>query len=251
MKRVAAVIALLVSLAILASLGTWQANRYINKRELFDLMDDRIPREIVSISSATSLDDPAMQFRRVRLEGGEWRWDHSVGVARRFFRNKPGHWVLTPYVFEDGTAVWVQRGWAPDTVWQNVASTPDPDGLAPVGLVQRLAEVVPDPLARGELAEGTFDLTRQPELGELDTGLLHDALGARTSPRDIIIVLGEDYADLRGEHPPIPTVTHITQPYLTPMTHFGYAFLWYGAAVLLCWIFWAGWAGRLDANARP
>ncbi len=248
-KRFAAIILLFGALAVLLALGTWQAGRFIDKRERFDAMEERLPLAPVRVSTARELEQEDLAWRRVELTGGEWLPSATAGIARRFYKNRPGYWVLTPYRFEDGSVAFVQRGWSPEPVWKDAAGE-DLAGYPAIGLLQPLGEVNPDVVARAALEAGEFDIWRTPEIGEPDLEVLYDALQVDDARPTVLVVLGEDYAEVRGEQPPIPDVTHLTQPYLTPMTHFGYAFLWYGAAVLLCWLFWAGWTGRLDPSYR-
>ena len=245
-KRGLALVALVMALAILASLGTWQAGRYLMRRDIFDRMEEHLPQAIVTVDSATDFAE-IPEFRRVRLEGGSLALEHTALIPRRFHKHLPGAWVLAPYVFADGSVVFVQRGWIPEHM-EDAPPTSAPDAPL-VGLVQ-MSGIREDVLAREYAAAGRFDLQSLPRLGDLDVALLYDTLDAPRPRADLLVVLGDDYREHASAELPTATYDHITRPYLTPMTHFGYAFLWYGAALLLVWIFWAGWTGRLARGSR-
>lgn len=248
--RVLAVLALVICLAILGSLGTWQASKYLLKRHTFALMDERLTLPVVPVSSASDLVEE-LDYRRVQLRDGALDNERSVLVSRRFHKNQPGFFVATPYVFEDDSTVLVQRGWVPEKDGEDLASSaplPPPDSL--VGLVYTPRDPRPDDLARESRAAGEFEPGGWQALGELDADLLYDALPHAPPPRtNTLVILGEDFAQ-NWDQLPEPTHDYITDPYLTPAVHFGYATLWYGSALLLIWLFWAGWTGRLDPGAR-
>lgn len=213
-------------------------------------MEARLPLEPVNVAS---VDDfaPELHYRRIRLTGGELRLDQSVILARKFYKNLPGFWVMSPYVFADGSAVWVHRGWSREGEGLNDATVPVPGDLELIGLLYHPTRTIEDKLARRAVEEGRFDFSDVPVIGEVDIQLLEQAAGHRAPNRELLVVLGPDIAKQWPDARPTPTDEHITKPYLTPMTHFGYAVLWYGAALLLCWIFWAGWTGRLAPSRKP
>ena len=78
-KRGLALVALVMALAILASLGTWQAGRYLMRRDIFDRMEEHLPQAIVTVDSATDFAE-IPEFRRVRLEGGSLALEHTGDV---------------------------------------------------------------------------------------------------------------------------------------------------------------------------
>lgn len=238
--RALAVLALLICLAILGSLGTWQASRFLERKDIFERMDAGQALPVVEVVSATQL-LPAFDYRTIELSGGRLQMDQTVLVERRFHKHLPGDWTVTPYIFADGTAVWVHTGWIPEDQRELAAHHP--------ALLRGLV-VTPNDIAADDIARSNpkFTLENHPVIGELDLELLYDALEPAGPPRDFSFVV------LNGPGQPktYPTPSHayITDPYLTPAVHFGYATLWYGSGLLLIWLFWAGWTGRLDPTAR-
>ncbi len=251
--RIAAIVALLAALGILGVLGTWQFSKYLAKRTSWATMNERLEEPPLTIRSATELTAP-VDFRRVRLAGGELRPERSALVARRFYENQPGYWVITPYVFADGSTVLIQRGWVPEDAGPELAKEAEvPPGDALVGMVYTKPVEVPDRVSRDRLSAGEFELDESawPVLSDVDTDLLYDALPFDGPRRPTTILLGREFArSWDGSGKIIATDEHVTAPYLTPGTHLGYATLWYGSALLLCWVFWAGWTGRLDPHHR-
>lgn len=249
--KVASVLAFAVMLAILISLGTWQAGKYLAKQPRFGKMHERLPREAIVIQSATALEPTSTDFRKVRLAGGGFKQKKTVLIGGRFWQREPGLWVLTPYVFADDSVVWVQRGWVPQKKGPAIAEDaplPSPDFSG--GFVYSTSAFEPSIHARRLARKGRL-LSRSelPVLKSLDIELLYDLVDGPDPGRNSIVVLGSDFAEQWESEYPVPTDEHITDPYLTPMKHFTYAVLWYGCSGLLIWLFWAGWTGRLDPEA--
>lgn len=239
--RVLAVLVLVICLAILFSLGTWQATRFLERRDSFATMEARQAMPVVAVSSADQL-GPDLDYRNISLDGGRLRMDLTVVVERRFHKHLAGNWTVTPYQFADNSVVVVHTGWVPEAEVDALQSPP----AELTGIVVTPKRVKLDDLARRDPA---FSLEGTPRLGELDTALIYDkAEGMKppARPNTLVALNGPEVLQVY----PMPSVEHITNPYLTPAVHFGYASLWFGSALLMIWLFWAGWTGRLDPSAR-
>lgn len=251
--RALSVGALLCALAILAALGTWQGSKFIDKWGTFALMDERLELEPIDISSATQLTDD-VDFRPVRLQAGALVPDQTALVVRRFHKHRPGSFVYTPFRFTDGSTVLVQRGWVPEgNAAQIVAGAPLPDQDL-LGFVYTPKERTADLEARERVENGQFSFDPTPEMGEGDTEVLYEAMGDDVTPPprlNTVVVLSEQFASTwPRDGLPEPAWQHITTPYLTPSMHLGYTVMWYGSGVVLMWVFWAGWTGRLNPGYR-
>ena len=240
--RALAVLALLVCLLILGVLGTWQASRFLDRRVMFEKMETRLALDPLEVTSARALTED-VDFRKVRLEGGGLMLDRTAIIQRRFHKHLAGDWTFTPYAFSDGSMVMVHTGWVPENRPDLYTNTP---AQPLIGMVITPKRTNPDEFAR---RDDSFELRDLPRLGEPDAAFLYSRLGEFTPPPrfDTIVVLS---GPAEPNTYPTPSFEHITKPYLTPAVHFGYATLWYGSALLLCWLFWAGWTGRLDPHAR-
>lgn len=103
----------LLALAILLGLGTWQVQRLHWKEGLIaDIAERRVahPASLADIEAmATSGDD--IEYRRVALSGV---FDH--GRERHFFATyagQTGYYVYTPLTLGDGRVIFVNRGFVP------------------------------------------------------------------------------------------------------------------------------------------
>lgn len=246
-KSVAAVALFLGALGTLLALGTWQAGKFLDKRPRFQQMEERLDRPPVEFRSASRLGDDSVDFRRARLVGGSFDRKHSVLIGEQFDRGRPGFWVLTPYVFADGTSVFVKRGWVPnENPRELVRETEAPENPV-VGIVY-------PPYAPPEIEDSAdsdpFGRRKLPVVSSLDLEYLHESLPTPGPGRTALIVLGDEFAKDWEPRYPKPSAEHVTDPYLTPGKHLTYTVLWYGCAALLVWLFWAGVTGRLDPQAR-
>lgn len=114
--RVIGGLALLVGVAILVSLGTWQVQRLFFKQTLIATISERraaapLPLEKIEALKAAGID---VEYRRVSVRG---RFDHS---RERYFLatldGQPGFHVYTPMMLEDGRALFVNRGFVPEAL---------------------------------------------------------------------------------------------------------------------------------------
>ncbi len=238
--RALALAILAVCLLLLGTLGTWQASRFIERRAIFAQMEVSQALPVAELTSAQQLTE-AFDYRNVRLAGGKLLMEKTALVARRFHKHLPGNWTITPYQFSDGSVVIVHTGWLPDARPTDPRTPP----AELTGIVVTPTKVKTDDVARTDRA---FSLDGLPFLGALDTEFLYTtlALPAPPRPNTLVVLTGDEQPNVY----PAPSHAHITNPYLTPAVHFGYATLWYGAGLLMIWLFWAGWTGRLDPSAR-
>lgn len=103
----------LVMLAILLSLGTWQVQRLYWKESLLAQIDSRrnsAPVDLVAAEQVMVKGEDA-EYLHVRVSG---TFDHSR--ERHFFatfEGQSGFYVYTPLALADGRDLWVNRGFAP------------------------------------------------------------------------------------------------------------------------------------------
>jgi surfeit locus 1 family protein len=94
------------------ALGTWQVNRLAWKQGLITAI-----AEANSKTPITNLptDDAALdglQFHKVSVKG-TWRGDVEFHLAPRYYRDKFGYALITPFTLKDGRTLLVNRGWIP------------------------------------------------------------------------------------------------------------------------------------------
>lgn len=103
----------LVMLAILLSLGTWQVQRLYWKESLLAQIDSRrnsAPVDLVAAEQVMVKGEDA-EYLHVRVSG---TFDHSR--ERHFFatfEGQSGFYVYTPLALADGRDLWVNRGFVP------------------------------------------------------------------------------------------------------------------------------------------
>lgn len=142
-SRLVVLLAALVTAAVTARLGVWQMDRAAQKKALQQSVDAR--RTMPAVSGAELARDaaavPGQVHRQVELQG-RWHPEATVFLENRQMQGRPGFFVVTPLVLDDGTAVMVQRGWLPrDPLDRTRVSAP---ALAE-GRVQVSGRIAPPP----------------------------------------------------------------------------------------------------------
>ncbi len=243
----------LLGLAILISLGTWQLNRYLDARSFEAERDARLDDYVVAVDSLDEFRSTELDFRRVRIEG-QWDRDRLFLIRHRVYQGDPGYWVVTalrPPTIDDGPALLVNRGWIhrqdglPEA--QRILEALD-DGVHTVtGLVHPLDHVVADddfrdayPTSSDRLPQGVV------EMDTYDLTAIYDSLPYDAVERPVILT---ESSDSWERELPVASHEHITQPYLTADTHFGYMLTWYLLALALIAIWIAHAAGVLHSES--
>lgn len=113
-RRVTIVTTAATVAAICVALGVWQLRRLSDRRALNDeiLLARAAPAVVARSASDFGSFGP---YRRVIVRG-TYDVDAEVLLYGRSLREQPGHEVVTPLVFDDGSAVLVIRGWVPFSV---------------------------------------------------------------------------------------------------------------------------------------
>ena len=212
----------LLALAILVSLGTWQVYRLQWKEALLADIDARIHEEPVPVSEIESRigQGQAIEYTPMQATG---TFDH--GRERHFlatYDGQPGFYVYTPLTLGDGKILFVNRGFVPDELKDpakredsQVAGTVTITGLARSRLDEKPSMMVPD----NDPAKNMFfwkDL---------------DAMASSTAlPQAEVEPFFLDADDSPNPGPwPKGGVTQID----LPNNHLSYAVTWYGLAIVL------------------
>ncbi|MBA2390385.1 MAG: SURF1 family protein [Geodermatophilaceae bacterium] len=129
-------------------LGRWQLDRLESRQERNAAVASAQSAEPVPATSLLSTDqpaDPSTQWRRVSATG-RYDIDREILLRGQLDNGRAGFHVLTPLVTDDGTALFVNRGWIPIDRTGDATSVPDvpppPDGeVAVLGRVRQLQPV--------------------------------------------------------------------------------------------------------------
>ncbi len=226
----------LLSLAILFTLGTWQVERLHWKEGLLADIAERRAAEPVSLAEieqrAAAGDD--IEYRRIALSG---TFDHTK--ERHFFatfEGRTGFYVYTPMTLLDGRKIFVNRGFVPyemkepaTRVEGEVSGEQTITGYARAKLSGKPSMLVPD----NDLSKNIFywkDL---------------DAMAASTGLSDVIPFFFD--VDASVTNPGGWPKGGVTQ-FDLPNNHLQYAATWYGlAAALLAVVFAMWWRSRKPA----
>jgi surfeit locus 1 family protein len=206
-----------------ARLGVWQLDRAAEKASRQALLDERVHLpELTAADLARSTAEVDMQTqRRIRLQG---RW---VAHATRFLDNRPmdgrvGFHVVTPLQLADGTAVLVERGWAPRHAQQREllppVQTPEADTVTVV------ARIIPAP-------------SRLFDFGGLETGPIRQNLDIAAAARESGLSL-RPVALLQTEGPSDDgLLRHWSTPSVGLDKHHGYAAQWFALSALMAGLY--------------
>lgn len=206
-----------------ARLGLWQLDRAAQKISRQALLDGRaaLPELTAADLARDPQDVEAQTQRRVRLQG---RW---VARATYFLDNRPmngrvGFHVVTPLQLADGTAVLVERGWAPRNALRREdlppVQTPEDSSVTVV------ARIIPAP-------------SRLFDFGGLETGPIRQNLDLATASRESGLSL-RPLALLQTEGPPDDGLLRL---WAAPSTgvdkHHGYAAQWFALSALIAGLY--------------
>ena len=227
---------ILLSLAILLTLGTWQVERLHWKEGLLaDIAERRAaaPVSLAEIEQRAAAGDD-IEYRRIALSG---TFDHTK--ERHFFatfEGRTGFYIYTPLMLADDRIIFVNRGFVPYEMKEpatraegEVAGEQTITGYARAKLPGKPSMLVPD----NDLSKNIFywkDL---------------DAMAASTGLTDVIPFFVD--ADASVANPGGWPKGGVTQ-FALPNNHLQYAATWYGlAAALLAVVFAMWWRSRKPA----
>jgi surfeit locus 1 family protein len=217
MHRVVIAVAALTVALLTARLGFWQLERAAQKQTLQAAIDQRAATEPLrgaAMLPATPAEARTQLHRPVVIEG-RWSPTHTVWLDNRQMNGRPGFFVLTPLLLDDGSAVLVQRGWQPRNFQDRSAITPAPTPDAPVSLEGRMAA---SPARLYEFATAASGVIRQ----NLD--LADYAVETRLRLRPFTVLQTSASNDGLQRDWPAPA-TGVAK-------HHGYAFQWFGLSAL-------------------
>ena len=229
---------LLIVLAVLVSLGNWQMRRLSGKLALMARVETRLSEPAVAPPGPTSwagLEDAAIDYRQVRLEGRFLPLEVHVFTALGEPKGRyggPGYWVMVPFRTSGGWLVFVNRGFVPQAMKEITAR---PKSGAP-----SVEVVIEGTIRHGEKDGVDLDpdpgkniwYRRDPEELARASGLSGDQIAPYTIDLN---------ASMQAEGA-LPQAGETRVTFNNP--HLGYAMTWYGLAVAALGVFLAFVAGR-------
>ncbi|WP_210279659.1 SURF1 family protein [Rhizobium metallidurans] len=225
--------AVLVALAILVSLGTWQVERLRWKEGLLADIAARLAAPAVPLAEieAMAAKGEDIEYRRVAASGV---YDNSR--ERHFFatwRGLTGYYVYTPLRLADGRDLFVNRGFVPydnkepETRMQGqLTGERTVNGLARARLPGKPSWAVPD----NDVAKNIFYWK--------DLDVMASSAGLDKAAVVPLFVDADDTPNPKGL--PVGGVTDVN----LPNSHLQYAVTWYGLAATLVAIVAVAWFRR-------
>jgi surfeit locus 1 family protein len=217
-RRLIVLLAALAAAALTARLGFWQLDRAAQKLALQAAQDERrtLPPLAQTELARAEAAARAQHHRAVRLRG-RWAAQATVYLDNRQMNGRPGFYVITPLVLDDGSAVAVQRGWLPRDAQERTRIARHETSLDEIEVQGRVAP----PPARLYDFDGTEAGTIRQNLDLVPWGQQH-----RLLLRPLSVVQ-------EGTLPPDGLLRQWPQPAAGVERHHGYAFQWFALSALV------------------
>lgn len=209
------------ALVILLSLGTWQVQRLIQKRELIATVQAGIKAPPIDLPADVS-DLQAWHYRTVTLHG-TFDHAHEFYVLAQSRRGNYGFQVLVPLKRSDGAGtVMIDRGWVPPE--KKNPETRRESQVAGEQTIHGIARIAPMPGWLTPKNDPKENLWFWPDLATMA-----QLAGAGSMPK--LIVDADDTPVPGGAPKGGQTKLEF------PNNHLAYAVTWYGGAVVLAMIY--------------
>ncbi len=220
LRAAVVLLAALVASAGTARLGLWQLDRAAQKVALHDAQQhQRSLPPLAPTELARTPDAVPTQVHRGVLLQGSWLGAYTVFLENRQMNGRPGFYVVTPLRLDDGSAVLVERGWAPrDLMDRTRVAVPPP----PAGRVQVQGRIAPRP-------------GRLYEFAGADTGPIRQNLDVAAYARETGLPL-RPFSVVQDDGAAAPADGLLRQwpaPAADVQKHYGYAFQWFALCALI------------------
>ena len=151
----------LVGVAVLARLGTWQLDRLEQRRTHNSGIVQRLALPPLDLTSGSLPVDTADLKNRQAIARGEYDLSRQVALTQQNWMESPGFHLITPLVLENGilsedgrpSAILVDRGWLPaaELTAQNWSEYDISERVTVTGYI-KLSQTRPDSEATGQIA---------------------------------------------------------------------------------------------------
>ncbi|MEO0391743.1 MAG: SURF1 family protein [Pseudomonadota bacterium] len=210
----------LVSLAVLVSLGTWQMQRLAWKTDLISTIESRALADPISLPSAPFAD--RLNHQAVTVQG-LWLAGTEQFVPAKVHERELGEWLLQVMALDDGRQLLINRGWVPLCWREDTCRQPDP-----------ATETTVTGILRFGFEQGPMVPDNEPDQARwywLDVPAIEQALAIGDLVPGVIFAQGAP-GDATPPIPQIPALNLRNQ-------HLQYAMTWYSLALVLLGIYGA------------
>ena len=228
-----------VLVVLFVNFGLWQLERLDEKQERNAAIEARSSAPVQPVDEVVPPGTTAPQiedlvYRRASARG-TWDAGASVLVRSRSLGGRPGFHVLTPLLTGDGTALMVNRGFAPftqDPEEALAAARPEPGRVEVTGIL--MASQQREGIGPTDPAEGVLN-----QIARVDLGRLQQQYGRELFPM---------YLQLTSQSPPQPgdLPVALPEPEQDEGNHLSYAVQWFAFAAIGA----GGWPLLLRHTAR-
>lgn len=205
--------------AVTARLGWWQLQRAEQKTQWHThyMTQRALPSVPIAQWPGSAAQAQTLTHRLTRVSG-HWDDRHTVYLENRQMQGKPGFYVVTPLMLDDGSAVVVQRGWQPRDPSDRTRVQPPPESAPPHVITARIAPSI------ARLFE--FDSSVSgPIRQNLDLQAFSSEIGRPLKP---FVLIQESSAD----QVPDGLARQWPEPSAGVHKHYGYAFQWFALSTL-------------------
>lgn len=223
-RRWQPLVAVIVLLPLLISLGFWQLDRARQKKELQDEYDSREKAGLIGVTGKVhALED--LRYYRLQVKG-QYEADRQILLDNRIHKGRAGYHVLTPLRIQGSdTRILVNRGWVVlGSSREILPEAPPPGGVVTV-----------TGLATAPLKGGVHYGPAFPEDGKwhtrwqfIDMDHYADVVPYPVQPVMLLLDPGEQPGGLVREWKRLDAGIAV---------HHGYAFQWFSLAVTLAGIY--------------
>jgi len=206
----------MIGFCILISLGIWQLKRLAWKENLIAQIQTQQALPPIELSSA----NPSV-FRRVSAVG-KFNYDRELRLMGRTVNQQMGYYLFTPLTLLDGRIIYVNRGWAPQTV-------ADQDISRPAGTI-RIEGILKDSMSRN-----AFTPENRYDRREIFTFNPQEIAAKYPDKKVMLSYLDATWISSPGTYPQLkPLGVHLRN------NHLLYALTWFalaGGLAIVCVIF--------------
>lgn len=219
------IVAYLLLMPILLSLGNWQLNRANEKQQFINIQAEQANGEVVELMGSSLDDAKQMRYKKVWLSG-HYDPNRQFLLDNQIDSGKVGYLVLTPFILDGGEkAVLVNRGW--------LASMPKRSELPNVAFTEThttlTGRINQFPSVGITLPEATIPTQAWPSVVQVvDTSILSKKLGYD---------LFSFQVELDGHLPNGYKREWHNSTVMLPEQHTAYAMQWFGLALTLTVLF--------------
>ena len=252
--RLVPLLAVLMAIAVLCALGTWQVQRLMWKEALIATAQTHTSLPPLSSLSAGTIHD--VRFRTVSLTGR--LLPTAVHLTPRYHRGKMGSHTLVPLQLQGGRHVLLNFGWRPTPGKETEAPLKDAPYFDEAALHRKYGDVDYRVYGRVRLPQqaGWFTPENRPESGLwfwADTDAMAHTLGVPLLPWIVEVeqICVDDCTreTATASQPPCPcshddtlVFSHSWPPLQFRNDHLQYAIIWFTLALAAALMFaWAHW----------